>query len=95
MKAFSTSYFSRKDVEVVAGSGCPNTDRKVVNSGKRLRAHVDIDEVNVGSEFLRYENNIQSFLLERDSQTNYLTFIASNINKHLSGLQLLHFEGKL
>lgn len=61
VKAFSTSYFSRKDIEVVAGSGCPSTDRKVVNSGKRLRAHVDIDEGNVCAEFLRYENNIQSF----------------------------------
>ena len=48
--------------------------------------HVDIDEGSVGSEFLSYEHNIQPFLLERDSQTNYLTFIASNINKHLSGL---------
>uniref|UniRef100_A0A5B7BEZ7 Uncharacterized protein n=1 Tax=Davidia involucrata TaxID=16924 RepID=A0A5B7BEZ7_DAVIN len=39
-------YFSRKDIQVVAGSGCPSIDRKVVNSGKRLRAHVGIDEGN-------------------------------------------------
>ncbi|KAK6146734.1 hypothetical protein DH2020_020603 [Rehmannia glutinosa] len=42
-------YLSRKDIMVIAGSGCPSTDRKVVNSGKRLRAHVGIDEGNVCS----------------------------------------------
>ncbi|KAJ8621442.1 hypothetical protein MRB53_029971 [Persea americana] len=42
-------YFSRKDIRVIVGSGCPSLDRKVVNSGKRLRAHVGIDEGNVCS----------------------------------------------
>ncbi|KAL3830740.1 hypothetical protein ACJIZ3_019542 [Penstemon smallii] len=42
-------YLSRKDILVIAGSGCPSTDRKVVNSGKRLRAHVGINEGNVCS----------------------------------------------
>ncbi|XP_052186375.1 zinc finger protein VAR3, chloroplastic-like [Diospyros lotus] len=42
-------YFSRKHIQVIAGSGCPVTDRKVVNSGKRLRAHVGVDEENVCS----------------------------------------------
>lgn len=36
---------------MIAGSGCPSTDRKVVNAGKRLRAHVGIDEGNVCIEF--------------------------------------------
>lgn len=45
--AFAGRYFSRKDIQVIAGSGCPSLDRKVVNSGKRLRAHVGIDEGNV------------------------------------------------
>ncbi|KAL0541858.1 hypothetical protein IC582_021932 [Cucumis melo] len=40
---------SRKDLQVIAGCGCPSTDRKVVNSGKRLRAHLGIDEGNVCS----------------------------------------------
>lgn len=34
-------------MKVIAGCGCPSIDRKVVNSGKRLRAYVGIDEVNV------------------------------------------------
>ncbi|KAK9105912.1 hypothetical protein Scep_022756 [Stephania cephalantha] len=37
-------YLSRKDIHMVVGSGCPSIDRKVVNSGKRLRAHLGIDE---------------------------------------------------
>lgn len=39
-------FLSRRDIQVVAGFGCPIIDRKVVNSGKRLRAHVGIDEGN-------------------------------------------------
>ncbi|KAF9587046.1 hypothetical protein IFM89_039732 [Coptis chinensis] len=42
-------YLSRKDIAVVLGSGCPSIDRKVVNSGKRLRAHVHVDEGKVCS----------------------------------------------
>ncbi|KAL9352644.1 hypothetical protein Peur_055324 [Populus x canadensis] len=42
-------YFSRKDIGVIAGCGCPSIDRKVVNSGKRLRAHVGINEGHVCS----------------------------------------------
>ncbi|KAJ7954317.1 zinc finger protein VAR3, chloroplastic-like [Quillaja saponaria] len=42
-------FLSRQDIQVVAGCGCPSLDRKVVNSGKRLRAHVGIDEGNVCS----------------------------------------------
>ncbi|KDP38108.1 hypothetical protein JCGZ_04751 [Jatropha curcas] len=42
-------FLSRKDIHVIVGCGCPSIDRKVVNSGKRLRAHVGIDEGNVCS----------------------------------------------
>ncbi|KAF3320549.1 zinc finger protein VAR3 [Carex littledalei] len=42
-------YLSRKEICMVAGCGCPSVDRKVVNSGKRLRAHVGIDEGDVCS----------------------------------------------
>ncbi|CAB4265225.1 unnamed protein product [Prunus armeniaca] len=40
---------SRKDIQTIAGCGCPSLDRKVVNSGKRLRAHVGINEGDVCS----------------------------------------------
>ncbi|XP_021910054.1 LOW QUALITY PROTEIN: zinc finger protein VAR3, chloroplastic-like [Carica papaya] len=42
-------YLSRKEIKVIAECGCPSLDRKVVNSGKRLRAYVQIDEENVCS----------------------------------------------
>ncbi|KAK7849047.1 hypothetical protein CFP56_003894 [Quercus suber] len=42
-------FLSRKDIKVIAESGCPSIDRKVINSGKCLRAHVGIDEGNVCS----------------------------------------------
>ncbi|PSS13368.1 Zinc finger protein [Actinidia chinensis var. chinensis] len=46
-RAHLIRYFSSKDIQVIAGYGCPVIDRKVVNAGKRLRARVGIDEGNV------------------------------------------------
>lgn len=40
-------YLSRESILQIAGTGCPSTDRKVVNSGKRLRAYVGSNEENV------------------------------------------------
>ena len=51
---FAVKFLSRKDIKVIAESGCPSVDRKVINSGKRLRAHVGIDEGNVCPEFSQY-----------------------------------------
>ncbi|KAJ1418392.1 Zinc finger, RanBP2-type [Sesbania bispinosa] len=42
-------FLSRKDIAAIVAFGCPSLDRKVINSGKRLRAHVGIDEGNVCS----------------------------------------------
>ncbi|KAJ0637883.1 hypothetical protein HanOQP8_Chr17g0679021 [Helianthus annuus] len=56
---FVFSCFMDRDIEMIAGSGCPSTDRKVVNSGKRLRAHLGIDEGNVCTNlfFLMFDDN--------------------------------------
>jgi len=35
------------DVQAVVEGGCPNILRKVVNSAKRLRAHLQLDEGDV------------------------------------------------
>ncbi|URD80740.1 Zn-finger in Ran binding protein [Musa troglodytarum] len=37
-------YLSRRDIHIIGQCGCPSIDRKVINSGKRLRAHVRIQE---------------------------------------------------
>ncbi|KAI4313711.1 hypothetical protein L6164_026667 [Bauhinia variegata] len=42
-------FLSRKDIQVAVQFGCPSLDRKVINSGKRLRAYVGINEGNVCS----------------------------------------------
>jgi DNA polymerase zeta len=40
---------SREDIKAVVEYGCLNTNRKVVNSGKRLRAYVNLEEAVVCS----------------------------------------------
>ncbi|RWW41477.1 hypothetical protein BHE74_00053035 [Ensete ventricosum] len=40
---------SWRDIHIIGQCGCPSIDRKVVNSGKRLRAHVGIPEGDVCS----------------------------------------------
>ncbi|XP_028805423.1 zinc finger protein VAR3, chloroplastic [Neltuma alba] len=40
---------SEEDIQTVVKAGCPNILRKVVNSAKRLRAHVGLDEGDVCS----------------------------------------------
>ncbi|XP_010916201.1 uncharacterized protein [Elaeis guineensis] len=42
-------YLSRRDIRIIVKWGCPSIDRKVVNSAKRLRAHVGIEEGDVCS----------------------------------------------
>ncbi|KAF0910261.1 hypothetical protein E2562_001448 [Oryza meyeriana var. granulata] len=42
-------HISRWDIQVALRCGCPGIDRKVVNSGKRLRAHVGLDEGEKGT----------------------------------------------
>ncbi|GJT89976.1 zinc finger protein VAR3, chloroplastic [Tanacetum coccineum] len=38
---------SMQDVQTLVETGCPNINRKTVNSGKRLRAHLQLDEGDV------------------------------------------------
>ncbi|XP_020587159.1 zinc finger protein VAR3, chloroplastic-like isoform X2 [Phalaenopsis equestris] len=47
--ARESSELIRKDIRIVVGYGCPSSDRKVVNSGKRLRAYVGTNEGEVCS----------------------------------------------
>uniref|UniRef100_A0A7N0VHC0 RanBP2-type domain-containing protein n=1 Tax=Kalanchoe fedtschenkoi TaxID=63787 RepID=A0A7N0VHC0_KALFE len=38
---------SKKDIQTIVGNGCPNLNRKPVNSAKRLRAYVGLEEGDV------------------------------------------------
>ncbi|XP_027153499.1 zinc finger protein VAR3, chloroplastic-like [Coffea eugenioides] len=61
-------FLSQKDIQIVAGSGCPTLDRKVVNSGKRLRAHVGTDEGNVCSSCVLRGNCERAFVKAREDE---------------------------
>ncbi|XWS34444.1 hypothetical protein CRYUN_Cryun21dG0039100 [Craigia yunnanensis] len=61
-------YFSRKDIQVIAGCGCPSLDRKVVNSGKRLRAYVRIDEGSVCSSCNLRGNCDRAYVKAREDE---------------------------
>lgn len=73
---FAARYFSRKDIGVIAGCGCPSIDRKVVNSGKRLRAHVGINEGHVCTKLFLpkriYSKRNLFFLFFQCFLTNFL-----------------------
>jgi hypothetical protein len=60
---FCYRYLSRWDIQVALRSGCPSIDRKVVNSGKRLRAHVGLDEGEVSkSKYVKRNFYLLRFL---------------------------------
>lgn len=40
---------SRRDIQIIVGSGCPSLDAKVITSAKRLRAFIYLDEGDVCS----------------------------------------------
>ncbi|RAL41837.1 hypothetical protein DM860_009019 [Cuscuta australis] len=61
-------YLSRKDIEMIAEAGCPSIDRKVVNSGKRLRAHLGIDEGNVCSSCTLRGNCERAYVKVREDK---------------------------
>ncbi|XP_051149022.1 uncharacterized protein LOC127263826 isoform X2 [Andrographis paniculata] len=58
----------RKDISAIVELGCPSTDRKVVNSGKRLRAHVGIDEGNVCSSCILRGDCDRAYVKAREDE---------------------------
>ncbi|KAK8942270.1 hypothetical protein KSP40_PGU013718 [Platanthera guangdongensis] len=62
-------YLSRNDIRIVVGSGCPSLDRKVVNSGKRLRAYVGTNEGEVCSSCKLRGNCERAYVKPRENET--------------------------
>ncbi|KAL4567905.1 hypothetical protein LXL04_023501 [Taraxacum kok-saghyz] len=88
---FTFSYFTRGDIHAVAGSGCPSIDRKVVNSGKRLRAYIGIDEGNVSQNLrLRLNSLIDSTTSLHAPQILPFSLIDSTTSLHAP--QILPFS---
>ncbi|WOL11617.1 hypothetical protein Cni_G20381 [Canna indica] len=61
-------YLSREDIHIIGRCGCPSIDRKVVNSGKRLRAHVGIQEGDVCSSCSLRENCERAYVKAREEE---------------------------
>ncbi|CAH9107913.1 unnamed protein product [Cuscuta epithymum] len=61
-------HMSRKDIQVISEAGCPSIDRKVVNSGKRLRAYLGIDEGNVCSSCILRGNCERAYIKAREDE---------------------------
>ncbi|KAL3360757.1 hypothetical protein AABB24_013949 [Solanum stoloniferum] len=61
-------YLSRQDIGVLASCGCPSMDRKVVNSGKRLRVLFGIKEGNVCSFCILRGSCERAYVVPREDQ---------------------------
>ncbi|KAJ8555082.1 hypothetical protein K7X08_000017 [Anisodus acutangulus] len=61
-------YLSQQDIRVLAGCGCPSMDRKVVNSGKRLRVSLGIEEGNVCSFCILRGSCERAYVMAREDQ---------------------------
>ncbi|GLJ48604.1 hypothetical protein SUGI_1025560 [Cryptomeria japonica] len=60
---------SRRDIQVIVGSGCPSLDGKVVNSGKRLRAYVNLNEGDVCSACTLRASCERAYVMPRREDT--------------------------
>ncbi|XP_042467973.1 uncharacterized protein LOC122051089 [Zingiber officinale] len=61
-------YLSRRDIYIIGQCGCPSLDRKVVNSGKRMRAHVGIQEGDVCSSCSLRGNCDRAYVKAREEE---------------------------
>ncbi|KAK7308676.1 hypothetical protein VNO77_42296 [Canavalia gladiata] len=61
-------FLSQEDIGVTVAFGCPSLDRKVINSGKRLRAYVGLDEGNVCSSCNMRGDCERAFVKARDDE---------------------------
>lgn len=54
---------SRQEIQAVVDKGCPNILRKAVNSSKRLRAYLQLDEGDVSNNTIGDGNSLSLFIL--------------------------------
>ncbi|PON44709.1 zinc finger protein [Parasponia andersonii] len=64
---------STKDIEVIVGGGCPNLLRKAVNSAKRLRAYVKLDEGDVCSTCNLRGSCDRAYMIIKDNEADART----------------------
>lgn len=59
---------SNQDMQTVVEKGCPNLFRKVVNSGKRLRLHLNLDEGEVCGACILRGSCDRAYLILKDDE---------------------------
>lgn len=64
---------SSEDIQAVVEDGCPNLLRKAVNSAKRLRAHLRLDEGDVCSACNLRESCDRAYVLLKESEADART----------------------
>jgi len=82
-------FLSQKDIGVIVTFGCPSLDRKVVNSGKRLRAYAGIDEGNVGDDHFLQSFTFLYCIIHNFAFTYHKNFLAFNSLMFQPGVQLV------
>ncbi|XP_023765847.1 zinc finger protein VAR3, chloroplastic [Lactuca sativa] len=64
---------SMQDIQTLVEKGCPNINRKTVNSGKRLRAHLQLDEGDVCGVCILRGSCDRAYLILKDIESGART----------------------
>ncbi|KAJ0847376.1 putative Zinc finger, RanBP2-type [Helianthus annuus] len=64
---------SMQDIQTLVDKGCPNINRKTVNSGKRLRAHLQLDEGDVCGACVFRGSCDRAYVILKDNESDART----------------------
>ncbi|XP_076937476.1 zinc finger protein VAR3, chloroplastic-like [Bidens hawaiensis] len=64
---------SMQDIQTLVEKGCPNINRKTVNSGKRLRSHLQLDEGDVCGICVFKGSCDRAYVILKDSESDART----------------------
>ncbi|KAI7735464.1 hypothetical protein M8C21_017822 [Ambrosia artemisiifolia] len=97
---------SMQDIQTLVEKGCPNINRKTVNSGKRLRAHLQLDEGDVCGICVFRESCDRAYVTLKDNESdartvdivrvllNYALDPAVDSDKKTSGAEVVEASAK-
>lgn len=84
---------SKKDIQAVVECGCPNLFRKAVNSAKRLRAYVKLDEGDVCSACNLRGSCDRAYVITKDDERARTVDVVRILLSYATD-QLTHAEGE-
>lgn len=97
---------SMQDIQTLVEKGCPNINRKTVNSGKRLRAHLQLDEGDVCGVCILRGSCDRAYVILKDIESaartvdivrillNYALDPVVDSNKKPSGAELVEASAR-